>query len=497
MRQVEGRPPDPAGGKQGKMNTVESWVMVLAAFGVMAHTPGVHYVFSLFFVELLEEFPSQSRAAVAGCGSLSTCIMLGAAYLSGKLQVRFTGELVVLMGGVAASVGLLLASYSTQLWHLYATFGVLVGFSHAMTFPPSPVIVSRWFDESRRGLACGMATSGSGAGTIYLGAIAPLLYRRLGGWRGAFRAIALFSFLCITAAGLVFRDPSGQRLHIRAMARLRAVAASSPAEASSKEQELQGSQHLGGGEPKESTDGDSKENLAPHQGKASVSARDLLLLPRLRLLCGSFFLLSFAWELPFIHLVRYALDEGVDSDFAQKLVLGIGAGGIVGRIALSACIDVYGPDMVFRFVLGLLAGLDLALPFFAGTQVFLMAYAIGVGSVIGSLVALVVPLVAVQMDPVAVPQASGLIYSCLCFGICAGPPLAGMMFTVSGSYDSSFWAAGSFVLAAFGLTWFLPQNQHAQQRGESPRPPGEVPPEKRQRQAIGPHKHQHSGHSRQ
>ena len=57
------RLPPPNGG-------FEAWGIVACAFTVMMHSAAMHYITGLFYVEWLKEWPDQTRAAVAGCGSL-------------------------------------------------------------------------------------------------------------------------------------------------------------------------------------------------------------------------------------------------------------------------------------------------------------------------------------------------------------------------------------------------------------------------------------------
>ena len=144
MSSLSDQPPD--GG-------LAAWGNVGAAFFVMAHTPAMHYIYGLVFVEWLEAFPGSSRAAVAGCGSLSTGVMLGAAYASGSLQARgLAPGRVVAIGAALAVVGLLATSFATALWECYLYFSVVVGFAHALAFaaPSWPRPGSRAAERGRR-----------------------------------------------------------------------------------------------------------------------------------------------------------------------------------------------------------------------------------------------------------------------------------------------------------------------------------------------------------
>ena len=131
-----------------------------SSFIVLMHSSSMHYIFGIFFVEWLNEFPGESRAAVSGCVSVATSCMFGAAFWGGRLQHRWGSQgAVVLTGACLATAGLLLTSFATKLWHLYIVFSVLVGVGHAFAFPPCPVVVSTWF-TAQSGLALGVTTAG-------------------------------------------------------------------------------------------------------------------------------------------------------------------------------------------------------------------------------------------------------------------------------------------------------------------------------------------------
>ena len=131
-----------------------------SSFIVLMHSSSMHYIFGIFFVEWLNEFPGESRAAVSGCVSVATSCMFGAAFWGGRLQHRWGSQgAVVLTGACLATAGLLLTSFATKLWHFYIVFSVLVGVGHAFAFPPCPVVVSTWF-TAQSGLALGVTTAG-------------------------------------------------------------------------------------------------------------------------------------------------------------------------------------------------------------------------------------------------------------------------------------------------------------------------------------------------
>ena len=170
-----------------------AWSMVAGAFVVMMHSSSMLYVTGIFYVAWLDEWPNESRAAVAGAGSISSTVMFACAYFSGRLQYQWKSQgAVVALGAVLASSGLLAASYAKTLVQLYFSYA-LMGFGHAFSFTPCPVLVSTWF-TSRTGAALGVTTAGASVGTIYLSILASLLIQS-SGWRVAFRWLAVLTLV--------------------------------------------------------------------------------------------------------------------------------------------------------------------------------------------------------------------------------------------------------------------------------------------------------------
>lgn len=109
----------------------------------------------------------------AGGGKLDYAAIGGLAFSSGLLfapvitwlyhifSVRFVIGLGILLQGAA----LLLAAFSTTLWELYLTQGVLISFGLASILIPSITLIPLWF-RKKRSLASGIGTAGSGLGGI-------------------------------------------------------------------------------------------------------------------------------------------------------------------------------------------------------------------------------------------------------------------------------------------------------------------------------------------
>ena len=132
----------PGASSGGHQSRPVAWGMVGSVFVAYGITIGLQYAFGIIYIVLLDAFGS-SRAATAWVGSLSTGILEIAAVLSGLLVSKTSARFCALVGGLLTFAGLFLSSFATELWHMYITFGLLVGLGHALVFPVGIITVNQ------------------------------------------------------------------------------------------------------------------------------------------------------------------------------------------------------------------------------------------------------------------------------------------------------------------------------------------------------------------
>src|SRR5438445_12077162 len=102
------------------------WIIVVVTFVTMAIGVNARTSFSLFFPPIIDEF-GWERGVTAGAFSFGFLISGAMSPLIGRMMARF-GPRVVMALGVALMGGvMLLATLTTQPWHVYLTIGVMVG----------------------------------------------------------------------------------------------------------------------------------------------------------------------------------------------------------------------------------------------------------------------------------------------------------------------------------------------------------------------------------
>ncbi len=144
---------------------------------------GSRFSFSVIFPALLEEFkwPRDSTASMLSIHILIYGIM---APLAGYLVDRAGPRKTMITGVSLQSVGLILSSFGSQIWHFWIGFGLISGVGLCMIGSvPFTTVVRNWF-ERKRGMALSILFFGSGGAYACYPAIAWLISHT--GWRNTF-----------------------------------------------------------------------------------------------------------------------------------------------------------------------------------------------------------------------------------------------------------------------------------------------------------------------
>lgn len=369
------------------------WLVVLAAFTVTLLGFGSAYTFSAFFASLQREFAA-SRGQASLVFSLAGFLYFGAGIVSGPLADRIGSRVLAVAGMVVLGAGLVLAGAARSLTEVCLAYGLGVGLGIGLSYVPVLGAVQRWF-ERRRGLASGLAVSGIGVGTLVMPPLASWLITHLG-WRASY--VVLGCLVAAVGAGvscLIANDPREHGL---------------------------------------GPDGDPPGSRSETPQPQGSSLRDAVRSPRFLALYVACLFCSFGVFVPFVHLVPYALDQGISQSSAVWILGGIGIGSTAGRFCLGGLADRFGRH---RSLLAVFVGMALAMGVWAlSVQAWqLVVFAIVYGVFYGGWVAL---LPAVVMDDFGGRNVGGIIgvlYTSVAFGTLVGPSAAGFAFDVTRSYN--------------------------------------------------------------
>ncbi|KAF7726988.1 hypothetical protein EC973_008183 [Apophysomyces ossiformis] len=351
------------------------WVVVVSTFLVNFFVFGTVFSWGNFQRLYIEDvYKGQTDAfRIAFVGTSATaCLLSCGVFLTPVIQrIGFRGTMMI--GTILAPLGLILASFATELWHIYLTQGILFGIGGTFVFAPSVALPAQWFVKNRA-LATGIAVSGSGIGGL---AISPMTQHLVSsiGYRNALRVIGGMGFGVLVIATSL------------AMSRWR------PPKTASR-------------------------------GFSSIIDLSLINL-RFGILLLFGFLVPFGYVGPFFLAPTYAPYIGMSIASAATLVSIMSAMNALCRITLGFLADSIG-RLNTMFLATFLAGLFTMViwQFSTGSQIYI-AYAVLYGLTGGGFVSLFPVVVADIVGIENVQRGLGMCYLSTTFGTLLGTPIVG------------------------------------------------------------------------
>ncbi|KAM7382218.1 hypothetical protein PAMA_012874 [Pampus argenteus] len=107
----------------------------------------------------------------------------------------------MMVGGIFASLGMILASFATSIIYIYLCTGVITGLGLSLNFQPSLMMLNRYFSE-KRPLANGLAAAGSPVLLCCLSPLGQILQTHYG-WRGGFLILGGLLLNCCACSALM------------------------------------------------------------------------------------------------------------------------------------------------------------------------------------------------------------------------------------------------------------------------------------------------------
>lgn len=379
------------------------WRVVVALFVVTSCIATAVSTFGVFLPVLADAF-GWSRGAVSLVLSIS--LMLGGlvAFPVGRIADRHGPRGVLAATVAVGAVGFVLSARISALWHLYLSYGVLVGIGMSSIYVLTAATVARWF-ETRRGLALAIVLSGFNLGWLTGGPLAATLIER-SGWRAAYAVLGVVVAALGLPASLCVRYPR----------------------------------------PARARPGAAPAATAPPAAAGRLAFGDV----RLWLFVTAWCFLGLVFMMVTVHSVSYARDRGLPLEQASLALSAFGIGAVSGRLLAGAAADRFGAVPIMGVCLliqsAALCVLLLSLPTWTviGT---LWLFGLGASGADNTFVKAVadafgVAALASTMSVVTLGWRSGA-------GI--APALAGFVHDATGSYTPSL----AFAVVALAAGWML------------------------------------------
>ncbi|XP_061520040.1 monocarboxylate transporter 4 [Phycodurus eques] len=176
------------------------WAVLVGCFVITGFSYAFPKAVSVFFKELIREF-GVGYSDTAWISSILLAMLYGTGPLCSVLVNRFGCRPVMMVGGLFASMGMVLASFATSIMHIYFCIGVITGLGLALNFQPSLIMLNRYFSE-KRPLANGLAAAGSPVALCCLSPLGQILQYQYG-WRGGFLILGGILLNCCACGALM------------------------------------------------------------------------------------------------------------------------------------------------------------------------------------------------------------------------------------------------------------------------------------------------------
>ncbi|KAI9269221.1 major facilitator superfamily domain-containing protein [Phascolomyces articulosus] len=191
------------------------WAVVLAGFFGYITIFGMSNVYGVFS-QAYATTTLKNKASTLELMTVGSVIFVSVNVLSpiSILLARFGTRFNYGLGSILTCLGVILAGFSTEIWHLYLTQGLLFGFGASFLYMSISSVIPQWF-TTRRGVAMGISSAGSGLGALFLSPMANSLIMKYGlPW--AYRILGFFFLGLCTIGTILIKDrlPSSHRKNL-------------------------------------------------------------------------------------------------------------------------------------------------------------------------------------------------------------------------------------------------------------------------------------------
>jgi MFS family permease len=388
------------------------WVVLAAAFVIITMSIGTLFTLGVF-LRPIEDSMGWSRSGIGAIGLFNWIVMGAGGVVSGFVSDRLGTRRVVLVGAALLGLGLVLSSHVQEVWHLYVTFGLLVGAGVSTFYVPLTVLAIKWF-EGRRGMAAAVVSAGNGLGILALAPLSRWLISEFD-WRVAFLVLGNLAWVVVLPCALLLRGPAGETSVGRA----------------------------GGAGVRLAADWGSAGAISgpPHM-KGPWRSWPFWAIALTHFCCCA------AHSGPLFHLVSHAMDQGV-AEMAAATILGAsGLTSIFGRIGTGIVADRVGAKRTLLGALSLQAVLIFLYLFVTGTG-GLYAVSLVFGVAYGGAMPLYALVTRECFGERVLGTAYGAVFFISCIGMGLGSYAGGAIHDLLDTYQWLF--LGSFAIGVMAV----------------------------------------------
>jgi len=371
------------------------WVIVAIFFFYNGIGWGVTQASNGVYFNPIADSLDLSRTSMSTTFAILLAMGFSGSVVWGKLTDAWNIRWVLCISGSMFSGGFLLASFSQTLTQFIICFCIIGGLGLAGTFSPLTGTTMRWFPPRQRGFALGLSIAGVGVGTAIMPTLADyLIYSE--GWQYTFRTFGIIMLILTLLATLLAKEP-----------------------------------------PNHKNKGDQGKVSSLDQLDSGPSLSAILKHRRFWLIFGMNVAAVTILQMCLVHLVPRAIDSGIDSSTAAKLMAILGLASIAGKTGGGYLSDRFSPRTVYVTSVTLMITVLLSINL--GDMLLLyVSFATGFGIGYGACIMQSNLLSVKFFGTKHMSTITGALSQGNMMGGVVGPVMAGILFDTSGSYTIPF-----------------------------------------------------------
>ena len=387
------------------------WIVVILGAMLLFSANAYNQTFGVFFKPITNNF-GWTRATMSGAYAIRSLVCAVFVVPMGYWADRYGPRWVLLPCFILLGAGMMAIAKVTTIWQLYLIQGAGIGIGMSGPFVCIMSTVAKWH-QSRRGLALGIASAGTGLSSIIFPLVATQLIQTKG-WQFAIFIIGLIILAIGVPASLIMKDPPNKikrKLH-------------------SNDRTSQGFFDILG--------------LLPQFLKKPAFLSIIIM----------FMLIGAIGNMLYNHLVNYATDIGITALVAAGMMSAMGVASTIGRLGIGAISDRIGTKRDTAMCCILLAVSCLLLVSKVPALMWVAAALFGIG--FGGSMPLVPAIMGERVGIEQLSTATGVGSIGIFIGAALGPWLGGFIYDVSGSYLWALLLAAGAGIAALIITIRMP-----------------------------------------
>jgi MFS family permease len=375
------------------------WIIAVIACVILISHGLIIYTFGIFLRPLTIEF-GWERGALSLALSMALLVTGGFGIIAGRLSDKYGPRPLLTASGILIGISFFLLSQISSLWQVYLIWGLLLSVAMGCGFVPVTSTIPRWFIK-RGGIAMGITFTGFGLGGVISPPLAQWLIETYD-WRQAYIILGLITFIIVTLLSQ-FMKHSPQRI----------------------------------GQKPYGENGTVEDKQTEPSTPDALTFKQAIKTWHFWIFGILIFSFTFVIQVVIVHIVPHAIDIGISASIAASIVSILAATSLIGRNLVGFVSDKIGVRQAISVSLVIVV-LALIWLFFSGDIWMFYLFAVFYGIAYGG----VTPLEVLLTGELFGLKFLGMILASLIFfgtvGGAAGPPLAGYIFDITGSYNLAF-----------------------------------------------------------